>query len=94
MVNLWDWPSRRSTERPRARLLPMRSAQQIVYRYNGDASTDEVEFDQDGDQEVPQKDSIITRKQGRWKVVHVIVEETVSVPKAVPVHRVFLTDQF
>jgi hypothetical protein len=72
----------------------MKSPKQIVYRYNGDASTDEVEFDADGDQEVPEKHSIIMRKQGRWKVVHVIVEESVSVPKAVPVYRVFLTNQF
>lgn len=72
----------------------MKSPKQIVYRYNGDASTDEVEVDVDGDQEVPQKDSIITRRGSRWKVVAVIVEESVSVPKALPVHRVFLTNQF
>jgi hypothetical protein len=76
----------------------MKSPKQIVYRYNGDESTEEVEFDSDGDQQVPQKDSIITRKGGRWKVVHVITE-TVGAPHAtptapVPIHRVFLTNQF
>ena len=65
----------------------------MFYRYNGDASTDEVEEDILGDQEVPQKNSIVNRKQGNWKVVQVELIEAVSVPKAIPIHRVYLTNQ-
>ena len=56
----------------------MRTAKRIVYRYNGDASTDEVEEDILGDQEVPQKNSIVNRKQGNWKVVQVELIEAES----------------
>jgi hypothetical protein len=65
-----------------------------VYRYNGDAATDEVIQDLDGELRVPQKGEFIVRKGVRWKVVQVTIEQTVSVPRNVPVYRVFLTDQF
>jgi hypothetical protein len=71
----------------------MRTAKRIVYRYNGDASTDEVEEDILGDQEVPQKNSIVNRKQGNWKVVQVELIEAESLPQAIPIHRVYLTNQ-
>jgi hypothetical protein len=77
-----------------AKLLAMEIPKQIVYRYNGDASTDEVERDILGNQEVPQQGSLVSRKEGNWKVDQVELLETVSVPKALPIYRVYLTSQF
>jgi hypothetical protein len=70
-----------------------KNAKQMVYRYNGDATSDEVEVDRDGEITVPERDQIVMRKDKRWKVVHVITEVTVAGPQAIPVVRVFLTDQ-
>lgn len=71
----------------------MKSAKQIVFRYNGDSATEEVLVDLDGEETVPEKGAVIARKGKQWKVVMVTTEQTVNVPKAVPVHRVYLTDQ-
>jgi hypothetical protein len=67
------------------------SSKQLVYRYNGDETTDEVELDMLGELSIPEKGSLIERKGHRWKVVHVIVEQLAT---AVPVYRVFLIDMF
>ena len=48
----------------------MRRAKQIVFRYNGDPTTEESDLDMDGDKSVPEPDSFIDRKgEQRWKVV-------------------------
>ncbi len=67
-----------------------KNAKQFVYRYNGVEASQEVELDRDGEIRVPMQGDIITRKGKEWKVVAVIVEQT---PPAIPVVRVFLTDQ-
>ena len=71
----------------------MKEPKQIVCRYNGDEKSDEVEQDLDGEVDVPQKGHIITRKGKQWKVVHMVKEETVAGPKAIPVYRLFLSDR-
>ena len=68
-----------------------KNAKQVVYRYNGDASTDEVEVDPCGEITIPERDDIIIRKGKRWNVVHVITEETVGGPQAIPIVRIFLS---
>lgn len=68
-----------------------KNAKQLLYRYNGVESSEEVEVDTDGEIPVPAKDSIVMRKGKQWKVVHVITE--VAGPRALPVVRIFLTDQ-
>ncbi|MFY9532294.1 MAG: hypothetical protein WBC04_12275 [Candidatus Acidiferrales bacterium] len=66
----------------------MKSAKQIVYWYNGDLSADEVEVDLIGGAPIPQKGDLIIRQGIEWKVVNVIVEESV-----LTLYRVFLTNQ-
>jgi hypothetical protein len=71
----------------------MRAGKQIVFRYNGDPTTEDIDLDMDGDKSVPEQGSLIDRKGERWKVVQVNVETNVSEPFEVPIHRVFLTNK-
>jgi hypothetical protein len=71
----------------------MRSAKQIVFRYNGDPTTEEIDLDMDGDKSVPKQGSLIDRSGERWKVVQVNVERSVTEPFEVPIHRVFLSNK-
>ena len=69
----------------------MKSAKQIVYRYNGDPSSEEVVVDSLGEMAVPSQGGVIERKGKRWKVLAVNVET--GAKGQLPVHRVFLSDQ-
>lgn len=69
----------------------MKSAKQIVYRFNGDANSEEVDLDSFGEMEVPAQGGVIERKGKRWKVVAVNVET--GAKAELPVLRVFLSDQ-
>lgn len=69
------------------------SAKQIVFRYNGEPASDEVEVDLGGDIRIPQKGDVIERKGKRWKVVQVNTETSLNAKGPIPVVRVFLTDQ-
>ena len=69
------------------------NAKQLVYRYNGVEASEEVEVDRDGEIGLPKQGNVITRKGKEWKVVHVIIQETVAGEPAIPVVRVFLSDQ-
>jgi hypothetical protein len=71
----------------------MKPAKQIVFRYNGDPATEEIDLDMDGDKSVPEQGSFIERKGEQWKVVQVNVEANVSEPFQAPIHRVFLTNE-
>jgi hypothetical protein len=71
----------------------MRRAKQIVFRYNDDPSTEESDLDMDGEKSVPEPDSFIDRKGERWKVVRVNMERSAEEPFAVPIYRVFLTNE-
>jgi hypothetical protein len=71
----------------------MRVAKQIVFRYNGDPSTEEIDLDMDGDKSVPKQGSFVERKGERWKVVEVNVEKNAVEPFEVPIYRVFLTNK-
>jgi hypothetical protein len=70
----------------------MRAAKQIVFRYNGDPTTEDIDLDMDGDKSVPEQGSFVERKGERWNV-QVNVEMSVAEPFEVPVHRVFLTNK-
>lgn len=72
----------------------MGSPKQIIYRYNGDALSDEAETDRQGKLPVPEKDKIIQRDGRDWKVVSVVLEQTVGDSKALPVYYAFLSDEF
>jgi hypothetical protein len=71
----------------------MRRAKQIVFRYNDDPSTEESDLDMDGEKSVHEPDSFIDRKGERWKVVRVNMERSAEEPFAVPIYRVFLTNE-
>jgi hypothetical protein len=71
----------------------MRVAKQIVFRYNGDPTTEEIDLDMDGDKSVPAQGSLVDRKDERWKVVQINVERNATEPFEVPIYRVFLTNE-
>jgi hypothetical protein len=63
-------------------------AKQFVFRYNGDASTDEEENDFIGDQPVPEVGDVVERKGKKWKVAHIFRD----LGRPVLLYKVFLTD--
>jgi hypothetical protein len=65
----------------------------MVFRYNGDPTTEESDLDMDGDKPVPKQASLIDRRGERWKVVQVSVERSAEEPFAVPIYRVSLTNK-
>jgi hypothetical protein len=65
-------------------------AKQIVYRYNGDTASEEVEQDLEGEIVVPQLDGIIHRHNKPWKAIYVVTET--SSDGRMPLVRIFLTD--
>ncbi len=69
-----------------------KGAKQIVYRYNGDEKTEELEVDYDGDVVLPEPGGFMIRKDKQWKVVHRIIES--SGAGAIPIIRLFLSDHF
>jgi hypothetical protein len=71
----------------------MRRAKQIVFRYNGDPTTEESDLDMDGDKSVPEQGSSIERRGERWKVVQVNMERSAEEPFAVPTYRVYLINE-
>jgi hypothetical protein len=72
----------------------MKEPKQIVYRYNGDEKSDEEDLDILGDAEVPAQGTIIMRKGKPRKAVSIQKEETVVGPRALPIYRVYLSDQY
>jgi hypothetical protein len=71
----------------------MRRAKQIVFRYNGDPTTEESDLDMDGEKSVPKQGAVIERRGKRWKVVQVDMERSAEEPFAVPTYRVSLTNE-
>jgi hypothetical protein len=71
----------------------MKCAKQIVFRYNGDPTTEEIDLDMDGDKSTPEQGTWIERQGGRWKVLRVSVETNAAEPFEVPIHRVFLSKE-
>ena len=69
-------------------------AKQVVYRYNGVASSDEVEQDFEGELRIPGKGEFMNRKGIPWKVMHVTTEQSMSANGPIPVLRIFLSDIF
>ena len=68
-----------------------KKAKTIVYRYNGNAKSDEEEFDLCGGFAVPERHALIMRHGKLWKTVRVM-RENVSSGQS-PIVRVFLTEQ-
>jgi hypothetical protein len=72
----------------------MRPAKQIVFQYDDDPTTEEIDLDMDDEKSTPDQGSLIERHWQRWKVLRVNVETNTAEPFEVPVHRVFLTNEF
>jgi hypothetical protein len=68
-------------------------AKQIVFQYNGDPATEEIDLDMDGDKSVPEQGSFMDRRGERWKVVQVSAERNAAEPFTVPIYRVFLINE-
>lgn len=68
-----------------------KQARQFVFRYNGDAASDEVVEDFDAEIPIPEAGNIIERHKKKWKVIQTIKE--LSGAGAIPVIRVFLSDK-
>ena len=68
----------------------MPNSRQIVYIYDGDSSKGDIEQDYDGDIPIPQQNAVISRNGENWRVIAVNEENTVGVPKAWPVFRIYL----
>ena len=69
-----------------------RDTKQIIYRYNGDDTSEEIEIDFDGDIVLPQPGENMIRKGKTWKAVQRDIES--SGAGAMPIIRLFLTDKF
>jgi hypothetical protein len=69
-------------------------AKEIMYIYNGNEKTAEVEFDADGTFPVPPDGSILQRNGRQWKVARVSVVPEAAGPTMSPVLRINLTDQY
>ena len=72
----------------------MKSAKQIIFRYNDDPATEEIDLDMDGEKSTPEPGSLINRKGERWRVLRATVETNAAEPFEVPIYRVFLTKEF
>ena len=70
--------------------MDLTKAKTIVYRYNEDATSDEEEFDQEGEFAVPEHDAMIVRHGKSWRTVHVSWQ--IGSSGKIPIVRVFLTD--
>jgi hypothetical protein len=70
------------------------NAKRVIYRFNGSDFGNEVELDLHGNIPVYGGGEIINRNGKRWKVVHVFLEESLSMPRIFPILTVSLSDRF
>lgn len=75
-----------------AQMLKRSHGKQIVYRYNGDPSTDKIVNDPTGVMLRHAIGEMVNRNGKQWKVVAFQEELDVKGPLAVPIHHVYLTD--
>lgn len=69
-----------------------RSKRQVVYRYNGDATSEDVVDDTDDNMPVCHTGDVIIRHGRRWKVRAVTSEDISDGLRAITITRLFLTD--
>jgi hypothetical protein len=68
-------------------------ARQMVYRFNGDPSTDETETDFNDSMQIPAAGSMCSQNGKTWFVSRVSVEEDLRGPRPIPRVQIFLTDE-
>jgi hypothetical protein len=64
---------------------------QFVFRYNGEASSEETEQDLDDSMSVPETGSVYPRKGKLWCVAAVQTTASINAGGSIPIVRVFLT---
>ncbi len=69
-------------------------AKEIMFIYNGNEETADVEFDAHGSYPAPPDGSVLTRIGKQWKVARTSVQSEAAEPKMSPVLKIYLTDQF
>jgi hypothetical protein len=69
-------------------------AKQLVFRHNGDPRYDEIVLDKTGEMLFHRVGEILNKNGKRWRVAVVNEDFTMAGQRAVPIHRVFLTDKF
>jgi hypothetical protein len=69
----------------------MRAAKQIVFRYNGDPTTEETISTWTVTNLLPSQGPSLTAEES-WKVAQVSMETRAEEPFAVPIYRVFLNE--
>lgn len=69
-------------------------AKEVMFVYNGNTETADVEFDAHGSYPVPPDGSILRRIGKQWKVARTTVQAVAAEPKMNPVLKIDLTDQF
>lgn len=68
---------------------------QIIYRYNGDPRHDEVVSDRTGEMAFSWVGEMLRRNGKKWKVAVINNDFNMTASaRAIPIHRVFLTDRF
>jgi hypothetical protein len=73
----------------------MSRGKQMIYRYNGDPSSDEVVSDRTGRMPLCWVGEMLRRNGKEWLVACIRYDlDMVRSARAVPIHRIFLTDKF
>jgi len=63
----------------------------IIFRYEGDARSDETFVDLLDEREIPALGDIVVVRDEQWRVLEIQTQELVSPPPSLPAYRVFLT---
>ena len=73
----------------------MGRGKQMIYRYNGDPSSDEFVSDTTGRMPLSWIGEMLHRKGKDWRVAFIHYDlDMVGSARAVAIHRIFLTDKF
>jgi hypothetical protein len=81
--------------RPKPRAVKRHRGKQIIYRFNGDPRHDETVSDPLGSMPFRQVGEIVKKNGKEWRVNVVQDDFNMAFSRtAIPIHRVFLTDNF
>jgi hypothetical protein len=93
--NYCMWTQPKSAMRSKSRAVKRHRGKQIIYRYNGDPKHDETVSDMLGSMPFCQVGEIVKKNGKEWRVNVVQDDFNMAFSRtAIPIHRVFLTDNF
>jgi|ERR1700677_315018 hypothetical protein len=93
--NYLMWSQEKSGMRSKPRVGKQSRGKQIIYRYNGDPKHDETVSDMLGSMPFRQVGEIVKKNGKEWRVNVVRDDFNMAFSRtAIPIHRVFLTDNF